>query len=517
MIKILRIIPLLLLHILALHAEQKDASIKRLTLNLQEGDPPTLHPYKGIDLRSRCLFLALYEPLMRRTPAGNIEPAAANRVEVDASKTIYTFHLRPHQWSNGKPVTSHHFAQAWKYALDPSSPCIRADLFYPIKNAEKVKRGLLPIDALKIFTPDETTLIVELEHPTPYFLDLTATSFFCPLYESSDKEPLYFNGPFLIDDWIHNQTLILCQNPKYWDLSSLTLQEVCFTMVKDPMTALAMYEKGDLDLIGDPFSTLPFDAIPSLMKDNKLKTKLISRIFYLLINTTSPPMDNKSLRKALALSIDRQELTEHLFIDEIPSLSLLPQTLSMLSLEEIQKIKEDAVSLFEQALSELGLNREKFPKIIINYANLSGQKNLAEFIQEQWRKKLGIKTELICSEWNVHTVNLRKKNYQIGALHLTTLYQDPMFYFDLFRDKASLSNYCGWENLGFRSLLEKSEKVIEENKRCEYLKQAEKRLFEEMPAIPIFTQQLQYLTQDHIDLAISDLGIYDFKRTKIRN
>lgn len=160
-------------------ADKKTPS-KTITLNLQEGNPLTLHPYVGVDLRSRCLFLNLFEPLMRANPEGVLECAAAQSVEIDPTQTVYTFHIRPHTWSDGEPVTSYHFEQSWKYALTPGSPCFRTDLFYPIKNAEKVKKGELPLDAVGISAPDPQTLVVTLEHPTPYFLDLTATSFFLP-------------------------------------------------------------------------------------------------------------------------------------------------------------------------------------------------------------------------------------------------------------------------------------------------------------------------------------------------
>ena len=116
---------------------------KTITLNLQEGDPPSLNPYVGVDLRSRCLYLHLYEPLMRRGQEGDLELAAAQAVEVDETQTKYTFHIRPHRWSNGESVTAHHFEKAWKYALRPGSHVFRADLFYPIKNAERVKKGEL--------------------------------------------------------------------------------------------------------------------------------------------------------------------------------------------------------------------------------------------------------------------------------------------------------------------------------------------------------------------------------------
>lgn len=489
---------------------------KRLTLNLQEGNPPSLHPHIGVDLRSRCLYLALYEPLMRRGPKGVLEPAAAASYEVDATQTIYTFHLRPQKWSNGEPVTAAHFAQAWRFALDPSSNCVRADLFYPIKNAIKAKKGELPLEAIKITTPDQNTLVVELEHPTPYFLDLTATSFFSPMYQSTKDEPACFNGPFVVGEWVHDQKLVLRQNEHYWDRGSVQLQEVCFTMLGDPMTAFSLYEQGELDLVGDPFSSIPFDSIPSLMESGELKTQSISRIFYILLNTNAYPLNNQALRKALALSIDRNLLTKHLFYGQIPTMSHLPETLSMLDEKELEQKTKEAAALFEQALSELKLSRENFPKIVFNYANLTGQRHMIEFIQEQWRKNLGISVELVCSDWNVHVALLRKKNYQIGTIHLTTLYQDPMFYFDLFREKESLANYSGWESAQFRSLLDRSEKTIDTACRKQLLQQAEQHLFEEMPVIPVFTQKLQFLVQKDLELVISDLGIYDFKWTRFQ-
>lgn len=494
--------------------QKKILSPKRITMNLQEGDPPSLNPYVGVDLRSRCLFLALYEPLMRKNAKGEMELAAAEKVEIDPTQTIYTFHLRPSRWSNGEPVTSHHFAKAWKYALTPGTCCFRADLFYPIKNAEKVKKGQLPIEELKIFTPDEKTLVVELEHPVPYFLDLTATSFFCPLLNPDNKDPESFNGPYIVGERIRDQRMVFYKNPYYWDSSAVELEEICFTMVKDPMTALTMYERGELDLVGDPFSPLPFDVIPSLEESGKLQSKLVSRIFYLLLNANTPVLQQKQVRQALGLCIDRGQLTDHLFFRELPTYSPLPKPLALADEQEFTNPK-DAIQLFEEGLAQLNLTRETFPKIILSYAELSGQKSLAEFLQDQWKQKLGIEVEIVGSQWNSHIANLRSRNYQIGTLHLTTLYPDPMFYFDLFRSKQDLCNYTGWEDPDFRHLLEESERQIEPNARRTHLKQVEIALFDQMPVIPLFTQNLLYLVREPLSLAITDLGIYDFKNSKM--
>jgi oligopeptide transport system substrate-binding protein len=485
---------------------------RTLTLNLQEGDPPSLNPYVGVDLRSRCLYLSLYEPLMRRRSDGQLELAAAESVEVSPDQMTYTFQIRPHLWSNGEPVTSYHFREAWLFSLKPDSPCVRSDLFYPIKNAEEAKKGILSLDAVKIACPDEKRLIVELEHPTPYFLDLTASSFFLPLYNPSIEEPQYTNGPFTVSDRQLDDYLLLAKNPFYWDSLSVQIDKIKFLMVSDPITALALFEKGELDIVGDPFSTLPFDVIPSLTQSKRLETKIVSRMFYLLINTDTPHLNNPSLRKALSLSIDRNLFVQHLFFGQFPSFSLIPQPLSKIDYENFEQLyQEDAATLFEHALSELGYTRNTFPPIILSYAELAGQKKMAEYVQECWEKKLGIHVELVCSEWNVHSANLKRKNFQVGALHLTTLYQDPMFYFDLFRNKENFSNYCNWESPIFKEFLLKSDHVEDAEERISYLKAAELYLIDQMPAIPLFTQNFQYLKKENVSISLTDLGIYDFK------
>ena len=496
--------------------QNQSQTTKKISLNLQEGNPTTLNPYLGIDLRSRCLLLALYEPLMRIDREGKPELAAAESFEIDAAGTTYTFKIRPHLWSNGEPVTSYHFEKAWKYALRPESPFIRADLFYPIKNAKKIKCGLANEDEAGIFAPDEKTLIITLEHPVPYFLDLTASSLLAPLYDPSEKEPTCFNGPFLIKEWIHDQKLLLQKNSGYWDRDGVDIEEIQFFMVQNPMTALAMYENGEIDAIGAPFSSLPLDAIPELQQTGKLQSKVISRIFYLLLNNEVFPFQNCSFRRALGLSIDRKLLIEHLLYGEIPTYCPVPSTLSHLREEELEKSSAHALDYFHEALAEMHLDPKNLPKITFSYANLSGQKNLAEFLQDQWKRKLGIDIEIVSSDWNSHIANLRKGNYQIGTLHLTTLYQDPMFYFDLFRDKNSKSNYCRWEDPAFKALLEKIETTADQKEREQFLQEAEWMLFEKMAVISLFTQNLQYLVKEGVDLVILEVGVYDFKSSKIK-
>ena len=65
-------------------------------------------------------------------------------------------------------------------------------------------------------------------------------------------------------------------------------------------------------------------------------------------------------------------------------------------------------------------------------------------------------------------------------------------------------------------LIEQSNRSIDPKERKEMMARIERKIFDEMPAIGLFTQNLQYLVQEGVNLVISDLGIYDLKKTGYR-
>jgi oligopeptide transport system substrate-binding protein len=202
-----------------------------LRINFQEGDPSSLHPHLGLDLRSHAVETALYEGLVRVDSDGTIIPTGAEKISISPSQKTYTFRLRPMQWSNGEEVTAFHFENAWKKALSPQSICARSDLFYPIKNAEKAKKGEVPVEEIGVQALDSKTLVVELENPAPYFLDLLFSPIFSPLYDDS-LEPSVFNGPFIISTWKRKESLELVANPYYWDKENVRLQRIHISLVE---------------------------------------------------------------------------------------------------------------------------------------------------------------------------------------------------------------------------------------------------------------------------------------------
>src|SRR5690606_34185251 len=105
-----------------------------------------------------------------------VEEAMAESYEVSDDKLTYTFKIREDaKWSNGDPVTAHDFEYAWKWVLDPdNADTDYAYQLYPIKGAKDAKENGGSLDDVGITVEDDHTLVVELEQPTAYFLELTA-------------------------------------------------------------------------------------------------------------------------------------------------------------------------------------------------------------------------------------------------------------------------------------------------------------------------------------------------------
>ena len=131
-------------------------------------------------------------------------------------------------------------------------------LFY-VKNAKEINKGTMPLDELGVTVINDYKLEVELEQPIPYFLQLLALPIYLPQHESFLKEQgknyalepsnLLYNGPFILEKWKHEQEFQLKKNATYWDQKKVKLDEINFQIVKDTMTAVNLYEAGNLDRV----------------------------------------------------------------------------------------------------------------------------------------------------------------------------------------------------------------------------------------------------------------------------
>ncbi len=492
---------------------------QELRLNLHS-EPPTLDPRKATDTVSVSILNLCFEGLTRRTPDGKVIPAVAESFEISPDKKTYTFILRDAKWSDGKPITAHDFEMTWKTMLDPSFPCEFASDLYIIKNARIAKSNLGSLNEVGIQAVDDKTLIVQLEHPVPYFLDALAThSFFATPTHITTTYPNWTdahyvgNGNFVLKEWRHRDTILLEKNPQYWDRENIKLERVTFALIEDESTELTMYENGELDWAGYPLSNLPTEALPSLEKQGKLHNFAISGTYYYVFNTKEFPFTNANIRKAFSLAINRRSIVDNVTqMKQIPAMSLVPPTIWNVTPYFKDNDLAEARRLFELGLQELGITASDLPPLHLSYNTVVGHHKIAQAIQEQWHQAFGVQVKLENKEWKVFLDELTHHKFQIARMGGLANVNDPMTFLDYYRYLSNSNNLAQWSNLKFTQLLDEADVTLDEAKRFTLLREAEKVFIDEMPIAPIYFYNGNYLKKSYVKgIHLSDLNNLDLK------
>ncbi len=225
-------------------------------------------------------------------------------------------------------------------------------------------------------------------------------------------------------------------------------------------------------------------------------------------------MSNASFRKALAFSLNRQVLTDHLLQGgQIPAKGLVPP---QMGLSERGYFHDDhpekAVPLLMDALLELDLTLDLLEPIQISYSRDERNALIAQAVQKKWEETLGIKVSLEALEPKVFFQRISCKEYQLAAGSWTADFNDPINFLEVFKDKDVGTNNTNWENSKYIDLLNRSGLCRNLEERKQLLREAEQILMEQMPVIPLFHFSLNYLQRSDLEeVALSPLGQVDFR------
>ncbi|MED1793921.1 peptide ABC transporter substrate-binding protein [Brevibacillus nitrificans] len=499
-------------------AAEKKPQVLRMNLH---SEPPTADPGIAEDTTSGAVILATFDGLTRIGGDEKPHEAAAESYTVSDDQLTYTFKIRDHKWSNGDPVTAKDFEYAWKRALDPKTASNYAYQLYYVKNGEKANKGEAKLDDVGVKALDDKTLEVKLENPTPFFLELLAFRTYFPVNQkvvegnekwAGEAATHVGNGPFKMESWEHKSKMVLVKNENYWDKDNVKLDKIEFSMVEDENTELSMFENGELDWAGAPMSSLPTDAIPALKEQNKITTKPIAGTYWYKFNTEKPPFNNVKIRKAFAFSIDRQGLIDNILqTGQIPATGAVPPSM-VLNPNGYFKDNDqaEAKKMLEEGMKELGIS--KLPTITLSYNTSEGHKKIAEAIQDQWKKNLGVDVKLENKEWKVYLEDLHSGNFQVGRMGWLGDFNDPINFLELYKDKMGGNNDTRWENPKYKELLNQSALESDLDKRKKILADAEQVLMDDMPIMPIYFYTQSWVQNPNVKgVQMTGLGDVDWK------
>ena len=495
-----------------------------LRINLRK-EPFSLDPRKGNDMVASQVQFMLFEGLLRLNPDMSLSPAQAESYEISSDGKIYTFHLRDAFWSDGTPVTAYDFEKTWKSILDPQFPSPDAYLLYSIKNAKSAKKGEIPLAQVGIHSKDVKTLIVELESPAPYFLQIVATSVLLPVnrtmemadpHWASQPKHILSNGPFKLKEWKFNHEMVFEKNPLYHQANNVKLDHIFFDIIDREMAVLHMYATGYFDLVGSPLSFFPSELLDDLDKKALLTFFPVANTKFLAFNTSCPPFHNANIRRAFAYAIDRKSIVKHITrLNQKEALNIIPPVL----LAEDSTYFSDGDATQAKRCLQKGLEELQIGNLgRLTFIYVASELNhvLAQELQQTWSKALGIDVDLQHVEFKTLHELSKSGNFSIGLFAWLADYGDSMNILERFTDKSNHRNYPKWENNTYNKLIEEALKTTSRAQYLEKVKEAEQLLIDEMPLTCLFHENYAFLIHPHVkNFAVSPLGHIYFDRISV--
>ena len=179
-------------------------------------------------------------------------PGVASEWVISEDGLTYTFIFNPEaKWTNGESVKPEHFVYSWKRILSPELGAQYADMLYVIKNAENFHKGQIKDFSMVGVSVFENKLVVTLENPTPYFLNILTHYSTWPVHpETVEKfggmtsrnnkwtrvNNFIGNGPFKLDSWEINKSLKVSRNDLYWGNDSNKINGIEFLPIDNELT-----------------------------------------------------------------------------------------------------------------------------------------------------------------------------------------------------------------------------------------------------------------------------------------
>ena len=137
-------------------------------------------------------------------------------------------------------------------------------------------------------------------------------------------------------------------------------------------------------------------------------------------------------------------------------------------------------------------------EVSLTYNTAESNKNVAEFIQAQWKQNLGVEVPLKNMEWKTF-LQVRKKVDYVGMARAGWVgdYMDPYTFLNLFYGQNNDSS-TGWYNPEFDKMLDAANKENDPAKRFEMLAEAELFLMQDQPVIPLQTQATNWIKKPYV-------------------
>jgi ABC-type oligopeptide transport system, periplasmic component len=441
-------------------------------------------------------------------------PGMATSYDLSEDGMTYTFHLREGAvWSDGQPVKAEDFVYAWQRLVDPATASDYGYLLDGIVvNAAAIQAEEKPATELGVEATDDNTFVVHMESACPYFVELCAFASLVPVRKDiveangadwTKPENMVVNGPFMINEWVHDSYIKMVPNEKYYDYSYIGPGSIKWYLSADENAIISSYKSGQYSFC----ESIPSEQIKALKDSGDLTIAPYVGDYYLYLNCEKIP--DWRVRAAINLCIDRQFIVEQVTMGgQVPATGFVPSGITDSNNKDWTEVNPDVLYAWLQEkypdydLSSLAYRQELAKKLLdeavadgydtsvtIEYMfNTSdAHKKIATAVQNDVKNVLGLNMTLNNQEWNVYTNGLGEHNFGVARLGWIADYNDAITFLELFTNGNSY-NYGLWESDAYTEKIMAAKGLPGGAERDQNMIDAEKIMFSEggFPMAPLY-------------------------------
>lgn len=474
-------------------------------------NPETLDPALNSAVDGGNMLITLFETLLIIDQDNKVQPGQAEKYEVSPDGLTWTFTMRDGlKWSDGTELNAKDFEYTFKRIADTNVAAPYAETVIGMIEGYKDAIDSKNPEKLNVkASEDGKTLTVKLAYPCSYFDKIVAFGTMSPVQKATVEkngdswatkpETYVCNGPYTITEWTPSEKIVCKKNENYkggWDSSKIVNDKLTFLLLEDSSASYTAYTGGTAQLIKD----VPTEEIPTLKKDKKDEFNVdpILGTYYLSMNLNKAPFNNKNVRKALSLAIDRDYVANTVMqgtytpaynyvgtgVDDVDPGKFLENSKAANGGKTY--ISEDYKANLEEAkkaLAEAGYPEGKgFPTITYSTNDTGYHKAVAEYLQKVY-KDLGITMNIDIVDWSSFTPKRRAGEYEMARNGWVMDYNDASNMIELFTSTNG-NNDGKYNNPAFDKAMNDS-KVADKTAHFAALHEAEKIVSEDYGFIPV--------------------------------
>lgn len=470
------------------------AEVQELSVN-NGTEPESIDPHKTSGLAEANIIRQQLVGLVTTDANGKTIPAMALSWE-NVDNKEWTFKLRDAKWSNGDPVTAEDFVYAMRRLVNPDTAAPYASYLVDARvlNADKIVSGEMPVESLGVEAIDNKTLKITLSEPVPYLVDMLIHTSTFPVHKATvekfgDKwtqpENIVVNGPYKLSSWRVNDEIVLTRNPSYFDDANTKINTVKILPISDSKAAIARYKAGDIDVVGVPGELL--ESMQKEMPGEIIKTGNLCTSYY-IYNNQKAPFNDVKVRRAVAIALDRDILTEKVAQrGETPAYQFTPVAMANQKkfVPDWSKLsKEERNAKAKALLAEAGYSDSNPLQFELLYTTNDDNKKLAVATSSLLQNALGsVKVNMINKEWKTFLTTTRSGDFDMARYVWCGDYNEPSTFLNIL--KTGNSNNIGkYSSPEFDAIMDKTLKEgVSADQRAELYYQAEAILDRDMPQL----------------------------------